>query len=142
MRHILFVILLFVTVASKAGIHVDTLTYWDITYDKTTVIRGSLNTPSAPKYEVTIKDGSVKDITVSFVYDAVQPKSSSLVIKEKNEILRTVEGDPEMGPLFRVPVRELIGTHQPNVRYELDFYYSDDRGQKNLKLGTIIFAFK
>lgn len=142
MRHILFVILLFITGASTAGISADTVTYWVFTYDKITVIRENLNTSRAPKYEVTVKDGSVKDITVSFVYDAVQPKASSLIIKEKNEILRTIEGDPDMGPLFIVPVRELIGTHQPDVTYELDFYYSDDRGRRNLKLGTLIFIFK
>jgi hypothetical protein len=93
-------------------------------------------------HEITLNAGAVKDLTISFVYDSNQPTKSSLVVKEKNEVLRTVEQDPVMGPYFVVPVRELIGTHQPNVQYVLDFYYSDDRGQKNLRLGTIIFNLK
>lgn len=142
MRFFAVILFLLLTTSVRAGIHADTVTYWIVNYDKTTILRGNVNLKQPPRYELTVTGESLKNINVSFVYDAVQPKASSLVVKERNEILRTIEGDPDMGATFTVPVRELIGTHQPNVRYELDFYYSDDRGQKNLKLGTVIFIFK
>ena len=44
--------------------------------------------------------------------------------------LRTIEQDPVMGAYFRIPVRELIGTHQSNVRYELDFITLTTTGSK------------
>ena len=142
MRFLLVIAFLLATLVSKATHKNDTIPYWHISYGKSVIIRGNVNAVFATRHEITLKDGVTKELTISFVYDSNQPKSSSLVVKEKNEVLRTVEQDPVMGPYFVVPVRELIGTHQPNVRYELDFYYTDDRGQKNLKLGTIIFILK
>ncbi len=134
--------LLLITQVSKAKEVTDTVTFWTISYDKTVIISGNIMLARVPTYELTVKEGSLKNLIVSFVYDTGQPTTSSLEIKEKNEILRTIPHDPDMGPYFVVPIKEMIGTHQPNVRYELDFYYSDDRGQKNLKLGTIAFIMK
>lgn len=142
MRYTLISVLMLVAFLTKADIHPDTVTYWQISYDKTVIIRGNLNSTRPPVHELTVNQGSLKNLTISFVYDAVQPNTSTLTVKEKNEVLRTVAHDPIIGPYFVVPVRELIGTHQPDVRYELDFYYTDDRGQKDLKIGTIIFIFK
>lgn len=141
-RYLFISAFLIISVFARANHVQDTIPYWHISYGKAVVIRGNINTVQAVKHEVTVQQDAVKDLTISFIYDAGQPKSSSLVVKEKNEVLRTVEHDPVMGSYFVVPVRELIGTHQPNVRYELDLYYTDDRGQKNLKLGTIIFILK
>lgn len=141
MKYIILVIMLVAAFSAKAGIVSDTIPYWNISYGKTVIVQGNFQTAQTIRHELTVKSGSVKDLTVSFVYDA-QPKTSSLVIKEKNEELRTLDQDPVMGPNFFVPIRELISTHQPDVRYELDFYYSDDRGQKNRKIATIIFIFK
>lgn len=142
MRYLLVTAFLLSAFMAKANHAKDTIPYWHISYGKTVIIRGNINAVQAEKHEITVKQESIKAVTISFIYDTGQPKSSSLVVKEKNEILRTVEHDPVMGSYFVVPVRELIGMHQPNVRYELDFYYTDDRGQKNLKLGTIIFILK
>jgi hypothetical protein len=141
MRFSIVISLILACLSSRAGILADTINFWTIRYDKTVIIRGN-ETQRAPVYELTVKEGSLKDLTVSFVYDSGQPKTSSLAVKEKNEILRTIESDPDIGGYFVVPVRELIGTHQPNVQYTLEFYYSDSRGQKDVKLGTIIFIFK
>lgn len=142
MRHLLILAFLFLSIIAKANHGNDTIPYWHISYGKKVIIRGNVNLGSGATHEITLNAGAVKDLTISFVYDSNQPTKSSLVVKEKNEVLRTVEQDPVMGPYFVVPVRELIGTHQPNVQYVLDFYYSDDRGQKNLRLGTIIFNLK
>ena len=142
MKYFLIFIFLLTGLLSKANGVSDTITYWTISYDKTVIVRGNLTLAQSPKYELTVKEGLLKNLTVSFVYDAGQPQGSSLVVKEKGETLRTIQHDPDIGAYFIVPVKELISTHQPNVKYELDFYYSDDRGQKNLKLGTIIFIFK
>lgn len=142
MRFLLVVVFVCVAFSVKAGMRADTIPYWVIDYDKATIIRGNLNSPATPRHELTVKEDAIKNLIISFVYDSGQPETSSLVVKEKNETLRTIDHDPDMGPYFVVPVKELIGTHQTGVRYELDLYYSDDRGQKNLKLGTIIFNFK
>lgn len=142
MRHLLLIIFLFLGTIAKANQGNDTVPYWHISYGKEVVIRGSVNTVAASNHEIILKAGAVKDLSVSFVYEDNQPKTSLLTVKEKNDTLRILENDPEMGSYFVVPVRELIGLHQPNVQYELDFYYTDDRGQKNLKLGTIIFILK
>ncbi len=142
MRYIMLVSWVFAGFVLKAGVPADTITFWTISYDKTIIIRGNVILTRSPTYELTVKEGSLKNIAVSFIYDTGQPKTSLLEVKEKNEVLRTIASDPDIGAYFVVPVKELIGTHQPGVRYELDFYYTDDRGQKNLKLGTIIFIFK
>lgn len=142
MRYLLITVSVLASVVSKANVANDTIPYWHISYGKTVMIRGNANSVQPVKQELEVKPESLKDLTISFIYDTDQPKTSSLVVKEGNETLRTIDSDPDMGSYFFVPVRELIGTHQPNVRYELDFYYSDDRGQKNVKLGTIIFIFK
>lgn len=138
---VIFIVLLFSTTA-KAYVVSDTIPYWHISYGKLVVIEGNLRSIPKAKQEITVKPDAMSDLIISFVYDAGQPKTSSLTVKEGNEILRTVESDPVLGSYFKVPVRELVGTHQSNVRYELDFYYSDDRGQRDLKLGTIIFIMK
>lgn len=143
MKYLLFTCLFALAIICRANtVGNDTIPYWTITYGKTVIITGNVTEQQSKRYELTVWPDAVKDLVISFVYDAVQPEIGSLVVKEKNEVLRTLELDPVMGAYFRVPVRELIGTHQPNVRYELDFYYTDDRGQKNRKLGTIIFSFK
>jgi hypothetical protein len=142
MRFLLLLAFLFVIGIAKATDKNDTIPYWHISYGKTVVIQGNIKSAGDKIYEITLKQGVLKDLTVSFVYGSNQPKSSSLVVKEKNEVLRTVEQDQVMGPYFVVPVRELIGTHQPNVQYKLEFYYTDDRGQKDLKLGTLLFIFQ
>jgi hypothetical protein len=142
MRHLIILAFLFTSVIAKANHTNDTIPYWHISYGKTVIIQGNVKSKDAKIYEITLKQGPLKDLTISFVYESNQPTSSSLVVKERNEVLRTVEQDPVMGPYFVVPVRELIGTHQPNVQYMLEFYYTDDRGQKDLKLGTLLFIFK
>lgn len=142
MRYLLAIAFLLTTLVSNANVVNDTIPYWHISYGRTVVIRGNVNSVQPVKHELTVNPESLKDLIISFIYDAGQPKTSTLIVKEKNETLRTVDNDPDMGPYFVVPVRELIGTHQPNVRYELDFYYTDDRGQRNLKLGTITFILK
>lgn len=115
--------------------------FWHISYDKKPILDGNLNAAQPARYELTLKPGSVDDLTVSFMF-TVQPKTSSLLVKEKNEVLRVIDQDPVMGSYFVVPVRELISTHQSDVRYEVDFYYTNDRGLKERKLATIIFIFK
>ena len=105
-------------------------------------MEGNLRSIPTAGQEITVKPDAINDLIISFVYDTGQPKVSSLTVKEGNEILRTVDQDPVMGAYFVVPVRELVGTHQSNVRYELSFYYTDDRGQRDLKLGTITFIMK
>jgi hypothetical protein len=142
MKYAVILIVLLFPVASKANQVNDTIPYWHISYGKLVIIQGNLRSVPKDKHEITVKPDAVNDLIISFVYDNGQPKSSSLAVKEGNETLRTVHQDPVLGPYFKVPVRELIGTHQSNVRYELDFYYTDDRGQQDLKLGTIIFIMK
>lgn len=142
MRYLMLIVWVCAGLVSKAGVSADTVTYWTISYDKALVIRGNVTQAQVPKYELTVKEGLVKDLSISFVYDNGQPKVSSLVVKEKNEELRTIESNPDIGGCFVVPVKELIGTHQTGVRYELDFYYTDNRGEKGRKLGTITFIFK
>lgn len=142
MKYAVIFIALLLPTALKANHVSDTIPYWHIRYGKLVIIQGNLRSIPKDKHEITVKPDAVNDLIISFVYDSVQPKSSSLTIKEGSEILRTVDQDPVLGPYFKVPVRELIGTHQSNVRYALDFYYTDDRGQRDLKLGTVIFIMK
>jgi hypothetical protein len=138
-KYIVIAVLIVIGFSAQARSVNDTIPYWHINYGKTVILRGNL-TSSPGRHELTIRSGAVKDLTVSFVFEN-QPHTSSLVIKEKNEVLRTIDHDPVMGSYFVVPVRELISTHQPDVRYELDFYYT--RNQENEhKLATIIFIFK
>lgn len=140
MRFLFIALLLCLASFAQASIISDTI-FWHINYGKTAILDGNLNSRQPVTHELTVKSGLVKDLTISFMYD-VQPQTSSLVIKEKNEVLRALDHDPVMGSYFVVPVRELISTHQPDVRYELDFYYTNDRGIKERKLATIIFIFK
>lgn len=142
MKHIFFLCLLLLSGSAFAGAVNDTIPYWHVSYGSNVIVRGNINSPTPKDYELIVKPDAVKDLIVSFIYDSGQPESSSLIVKEKNDVLRTFESDPVMGAYFRVPVKELIGTHQSNVRYVLDFYYTDDRGQKDRKLATIIFSFK
>lgn len=142
MKYIFFWCLSLLAVSAFADVACDTIPYWHVSYGGDVIIRGNINSPAPAAYELNVKPDAVDDLVVSFIYDAGQPAAGSLTVKEKNDILRTIESDPVMGAYFRVPVRELIGTHQSNVRYELDFYYTDDRGQQNRKLGTVIFIFK
>lgn len=142
MRHLLISAFLLVSVIANANHDNDTIPYWHISYGKTVVIQGNIKTTADKIYEITLKEGALKDLTISFVYGSNQPQTSMLVVKEGKDVLRTVEQDQVMGPYFVVPVRELIGTHQPHVQYKLEFYYTDDRGQKDLKLGTLIFIFQ
>lgn len=142
MKYALIFIALLLTTSSKAAIANDTIPYWHISYGKLVVMEGNLRSIPTAGQEITVKPDAINDLIISFVYDTGQPKVSSLTVKEGNEILRTVDQDPVMGAYFVVPVRELVGTHQSNVRYELSFYYTDDRGQRDLKLGTITFIMK
>ena len=142
MKYIFCLCLLLLSRAAFADVTYDTIPYWHVSYGSKVIIRGNINSPAPAAYELSVKPDAVKDLIVSFIYDSGQPASSSLVVKEKNDVLRTIEQVPVMGAYFRIPVRELIGTHQSNVRYELDFYYTDDHGQQNRKLATIIFIFK
>lgn len=141
MKYTIVAFLTMIAFSAQARMVNDTIPYWHINYGKTVILQGNLVSAQPGRHELTVKSGSVKDLTVSFVYD-VQPKTSSLVIKEKNDVLRIVDHDPVMGSYFVVPVRELISTHQPDVRYELDFYYTSNQDKKERKLATIIFIFK
>lgn len=140
MRAAFVVILFIVAFSAQANVAGDTI-YWQIQYGKVSILDGNLNSAQPSRYELTVKAGYVKDLTVSFAYN-VQPNTSALIIKEKNETLRTIDHDPVMGSYFVVPVRELISTHQPNVNYELDFYYTTNQNPNERKLATIIFIFK
>lgn len=142
MKYFLLMGLLSAAVTSKANQANDTIPFWTISYGKTVILTGNINSASPGVHELVVKPGEIKDVTVSFSYDSGQPGASLLTVREGKEELRTIEQDPVIGAYFRVPVRELIGTHQSNVRYQLDFYYTDDRGQKDRKLGTITFIFK
>lgn len=138
MKYLLGILLLF-SLTIQAQTKNDTIPYWSIGYGKLVVIEANLRAMPKQKHTLTVKPDALEDLSISFVYASGQPGKSTLTVKERSEILRTFDQHPEMGPVFLVPVRELIGTHQNNVQYELDFFYTDDRGQKNLKLGTIIF---
>jgi hypothetical protein len=140
MRFLLVALLLSIAVSTQANTVSDTISFWHISYGKTVILEGNDNTQPG-RYELVIRTGSVKDLTVSYWQDA-RPQSSWLIIKEKNEVLRTIEHDPVMGSNFVVPVRELISTHQPDVQYELDFYYKTNHSEREHKLATIIFIFK
>lgn len=142
MKYFFLVCLVLHSATAFADVVRDTIPYWQVSYGSKVIIRGNIKSVAPADYELTVKPDAVKDLIISFIYDSRQPESSSLIVKEKNDVLRTFESDPVMGAYFQVPVRELIGTHQSNVRYVLDFYYSDDRGQKDRKLATIIFIFK
>ncbi|HET9053896.1 MAG TPA: hypothetical protein VFM90_06980, partial [Cyclobacteriaceae bacterium] len=69
MRNALISAFMLAAFLAKADIHPDTVTYWQISYDKTVIIRGNLNSAQSPVYELTVKQGSLKNLTVSFVYD-------------------------------------------------------------------------
>lgn len=139
MKYTIVAFLTMIAFSAQARMVNDTIPYWHISYGKTVILQGNL-TSYPGRHELIIQSGTVKDLTVSFVFEN-QPHTSSLVIKEKNEVLRTIDHDPVMGSYFVVPVRELISTHQPDVRYELDFYYTRNQDKEH-KLATIIFIFK
>ena len=142
MKYLLLFVFLLAGFISKADDVSDTVTFWTITYGKTVIIHGSEVIKEAPRHELIVKNGQLKDLTVSFFCDACRSETSSLVVEEKNEILRTIPQHEELGSAyFIVPLRELISTHQPDVKYELDFYFTDGRGNKLYKLGTITFTF-
>jgi hypothetical protein len=78
-------------------------------------------------------------LNVSFNYDTRGQIDGELEIRTGDKTLRILKSVLKEGGFFVVPARELIDTESKGKRYELDFYYSDDRGTKKLKLGTIIF---
>ena len=135
------IILIFVTWTSSAWatIPLDTIPYWHIYYGKVILIQGNTSQTSTEKREIKIKRDVVWELNVSFNYDTRGQIDGELEIKSGDRTLRTLKSVIKDGGFFVIPTRELIDTKTKGKRYELDFYYNDDRGARNLKLGTIIF---
>lgn len=122
-----------------ATVPLDTIPYWQIYYGKVVLIQGNTSQTTIEKREISIKRDVVWELNVSFNYDTRGHFDARLEIKIGERTLTTLKSAINDGGFFVVPTRELIDTKTKGKRYELDLYYSDDRGTKNLKLGTIIF---
>ena len=138
-KQLITLILVTWTNSSWAIIPSDTIPYWNIYYGKVILIQGNTSQTTSEKEEMKIKRDVVWDLTVSFNYDTRGQIDGELEIKIGDETLRTLKSVIKEGGFFEIPTRELIDTKTKGKTYELDFYYSDDRGTKNLKLGTIVF---
>jgi hypothetical protein len=138
-KQLLAFILFSWTISSWATIPVDTIPYWQIYYGKVVLIQGNTSQTTTEKREIRIKRDVVWELSVSFNYDTRRLIEGGLEIKIGDKTLTTLKSIIKDGGFFVIPTRELIDTKSKGKRYELELYYSDDRGTKNLKLGTIIF---
>jgi hypothetical protein len=127
------------TISVWATTPLDTIPYWQIYYGKVVLIQGNTSQTTAEKREIRIKRDVVWELNISFNYDTRGQIDGGLEIKIGDRTLMTLKSVIMDGGFFVIPTRELIDTKTKGKRYELDFYYSDDSGTKNLKLGTIIF---
>ena len=127
------------TISSWSTIPLDTIPYWNIYYGKVILIQGNTSQTTTGSREIKIKKDIVWQLTITFNYDTRGPIESELEVKIGDKKLRTLKSQAEEGSFFIIPVAELIDTNMQGKRYEMEFYYSDNRGTKNLKLGTIIF---
>src|SRR5688572_30595077 len=125
------------TISSWATIPLDTIPYWHIYYGKVILIQGNTSQTRTEKKEIKIKRDVVWELNVSFNYDTRGQIDGELEIKLGDQTLRTLKSVITEGGFFVIPTRELIDTKTKGKRYELDFYYTDDRGTKDLKLATI-----
>ena len=128
------------TISSHGTVPLDTIPYWRIYYGKMILIQGNTSQTTTEKQERIIRKNVVAELNITFDYDTHGPIDGELEVKTGDRKLITLKSQIKDGNFFSVPTRELIDTKTKGGRYELDFYYSDDRGTKNLKLGTIIFV--
>ncbi len=138
-KQLITFILITWTISSRATTVLDTIPYWHFYYGKMILIQGNTSQTATEKREIRIKRDVVWELKVSFNYDTREQIDDELEIRTGDTILRTLKSVIKEGGFFIVPTRELIDTKSKGKRYELDFYYSDDKGTKKLKLGTIIF---
>jgi len=128
----------------------DTIPFWNIYYGKVIVIQGNINQTQPENRYIKIKNGKPWELFVTFNYDIGPPDKGELTIKQGSKTLTVIEykgGDEGHsriptnggGSFFVVPLKEIIDVKLRNGRWELDFYCTDQRGQRNLKVGTIIF---
>ena len=149
-KQILTFILFTATITSWATAQLDTIPFWNIYYGNVIVIQGNLNQTETEKRDIKIKKGKSRELVVTFNYDIGPTDQGKLTIKQGDRILKLIEYQREEeghsrlpttggGCFFLVPLKDIIDLKSKNGRWELDFYYNDQRGQENLKLGTIIF---
>ena len=139
-----------VTIAVQAATAPDTIPFWNIDYGKVVLIQGNINQKQKETREVQIKNGKPWELVMTFNYDVGGHDVGQLTIKQDSQVLKTIkyrkQSIPQVripesggGCFFTVPLNEFINVKSKKQKWELDFYYSDERGQENLKLGTIIF---
>lgn len=149
-KQLITLVLLAWTASSLATVPMDTIPFWNIYYGRVIVIQGNINQTQIDKREIQIKKGNPWELIVTFNYDVGPPDKGELAIKQGGKTLRIMEyerghgGHSRLptnggGSFFVVPLKEIIDVKLRNGRWELDFYYTDQRGQSNLKLGTILF---
>lgn len=126
------------TISSWGTSPLDTIPYWQIYYGKVVLILGNTSLTTTEKREIRIIRDVVWELNVSFNYDTREQNDGELEIKMGDKTLTTLKSVIKDGVFFVIPTRELIDTKTEGKRYELDLYYSDDGGIKNLKLGTLI----
>lgn len=138
-KHLITFFILSWTISSWATTSLDTIPNWQIYYGKVILIKGNTTQTTAETKEIRIKKDVVWELDISFNYDTRTQTESELEIKIGDRTLRTLKSVIEEGGFFVIPTKDLIDTKTKGKKYEMDFYYSDDRGTTKLKLGTIIF---
>jgi hypothetical protein len=138
-KQLITFILISWTISSWATVPLDTIPYWQIYYGKVVIIQGNTSQTTTEKREIRIERDVVWELNVSFNYDTRGQIDGGLEIRMGDKTLTTLKSVIKDGGFFAIPTKELIDTKTKGKKYVLDLYYSDDRGTKNLKLGTIIF---
>jgi hypothetical protein len=135
---LIVVLVLSCGVRASAITQPDTIPNWQFYYGKIILIEGNKSQTTPETKEITIKNGVVSELNVTVNFDTQDYKNSELEIRIRNKKLKELKSLIKNGSFFFIPIKELIDVNSIGKQYELEFYYSDDRGTKNLRLGTII----
>jgi len=142
---LLSAVLIFIHAADRPS--VDRVSSWTFYFAKLPFMSGGENDPPATQ-ELNVKQD--REIMVSLSYEGTPPSSSRLQVRGANGVSLEYQFQSQVardaftptvnqGAQFVVPVNEIVGNPaSENGEVEAEFYYSDDAGVTDLKLGTVM----